>query len=166
MSLWIWAFIGGLAGTYAMDLGAGRFARAGINDALGDLLGRWVLGIRRGVFVIDGHVELQTPETDREAKVAKLFHYIVGGGGVALVYPAWFALTGLPAPENHILPGLTFGLLSVSLTWFLQYPCFGFGWFGRKGPEGSSTLLPPAILHTLYGLTMGVVVQVGFVVVR
>ena len=43
MGLWIWAFVGGLVGTFVMDVGARGFAKLGVNDALGGLLGRWVV---------------------------------------------------------------------------------------------------------------------------
>ena len=158
MGLWYWSFIGGLAGTLAMDIGARQLGRLGINDALGGLLGRWVLGFRQFRFVIDGKEELKTAETAQEANVGAIFHYFAGGG-IALIYPALFTFSGVATPDNYILPGLIFGTLSVGLTWFLQYPCFGFGIFGRKGPEGASTLVPPVILHSLYGLVIGVVLQ-------
>ena len=161
MDLWIWAFIGGLAGTSAMDFGARQLGQLGVNDALGGLLGRWVIGFRQFRFVIDGNVELRTPETHRELKIGTAFHYIVGGGGVALMYPTWFAITGITLPENHMIAGLIFGVLSVGLTWILQYPCFGFGLFGRKGPKGASTILPPLLLHSVYGLGIGVVLQLA-----
>ena len=37
MELWIWAFVGGLVGTFVMDVGARGFAKLGVNDALGGL---------------------------------------------------------------------------------------------------------------------------------
>jgi len=154
------AFVGGVAGTFVMDFGARRFGSIGINDALGGLLGRWVLGFRSGRFVIDGKSELRTPETNHEAKVGMVFHYIAGGGGVALLYPAFFLISDLPPPGNHIIGGAVFGLLSVLLTWLVQYPCFGFSLFGRNAPEGSTTTWPPAILHTAYGTTMGIVLHI------
>ena len=161
MSIWILSFLGGLVGTLAMDIGARHLGGAGVNDALGGLLGRWVLGFRHGKFNINGLKELNTPETLVEARTGVFFHYIVGGGCVALVYPGWFWLTGFSLPENHIPAGLLFGLISVSLTWFVQYPCFGFSWFGLKGPAGSTTIWPPLVLHSVYGLIMGAVIEGG-----
>lgn len=159
MELWIWTFAGGLAGTFIMDMGARRFVKAGVNDALGGLLGRWVIGFLSFKCFIAGHRELLTPETPQEKRVGIVFHYIVGGGGVALIYPAWFICTEFALPDNHIVPGFIFGLISVGLTWFLQYPCFGFGIFGRKGPKGCKTILPPLCLHTLYGGVVGIILQ-------
>jgi len=158
MELWYWSFIGGLAGTIAMDIGARQLGKLGVNDALGGLLGRWVLGFRQFRLVIDGNEELKTAETPKEANIGMIFHYIAGGG-IALIYPAWFEFSGMATPDKHILAGLIFGFLSVGFTWFFQYPCFGFGIFGRKGPEGASTLLPPAFSHSLYGLVIGVVLH-------
>ena len=161
MSLWIWAFIGGLAGTAIMDFGTPRLARVGLDVALGGLLGRWVHGFAHGRFVIDGHRELESAESPAEARTAILFHYIVGGGVVALLYPLWFSVSGMALPASHILGGLLFGLISVALTWFVQYPCFGFGLFGLGAPAGSSTILAPALLHTSFGLGVGIVLQLA-----
>ena len=134
--IWLWAYIGGIAGTFIMDFGAKRFFMCGVNDALGGLIGKWVVGFSSGRFVIDGNEELKTPETLREQKIGKAFHYFIGGGGVALAYPLVFLLTGHVFPNNHIfghiLGGAIFGLTTVLLTWFLQYPCFGFSWMGRN----------------------------------
>ena len=157
--IWIWTVVGGFAGTFVMDMGARKIQQAGFNDALGGLLGRWVLGFPKGRFAINGEVELKTPETPFEANVGKIFHYIVGGGGVALFYPLFFEFTNFALPGNHIIGGAIFGLLSVSLTWFVQYPCFGFSIFGYKAPKGSTTTWPPAILHTAYGTTFGCVLH-------
>ena len=159
MYFFLVAFIGGIAGTFVMDRGARRFSLNGVNDALGGLLGRWVLGFKHFNWVIDGHRELQIEETNYEKRIGSYFHYLIGGGCVALLYPLFFLLTGLTHPENHIFGGIVFGFFSVSLTWFLQYPCFGFGFFGKNAPLGSKTIIPPLILHTLYGLIVGIVIQ-------
>ena len=34
-----------------------------------------------------------------------------------------------------------------------------FGFFGKNAPLGSKTIIPPLILHTLYGLIVGIVIQ-------
>ena len=118
--IWFWSFVGGIIATVIMDLGAVQFRRFDVNDGLGGLLGRWVLGFVKLEFFINGIVELETKESAKEAKVGFIFHYLVGGGIVALAYPAWFVITGISIPENHVFPGLIFGLISVGLTWFVQ----------------------------------------------
>ena len=108
-----------------MDRGARRFTANGVNDALGGLLGRWVLGFKNFNWVIDGHRELQIEETKYEKKIGSYFHYLIGGGCVALLYPLFFLLTGLTHPENHIFGGIVFGFFSVSLTWFCNIHALG-----------------------------------------
>ena len=161
MSFWLWSFIGGLFGTAVMDLAGWPLRRLGVNDGLGGLLGRWVLGFRRFSFVIDGNLELDTAETIPEKIIGSLFHYAIGGGSVALVFPTFFVTTGIELPGNYIVAGLIFGVASVGLTWFLQYPCFGFRFFGQNAPRGASTIWPPALLHSLYGLGIGLVLQLA-----
>ncbi len=111
-------------------------------------------------ILICGTVELETNELANEAKVGFEFHYLVGGGMVALAYPAWFVITGISVPENHVFPGLIFGLISVGLTWFVQYLCFGFGFFGKNALKSASTTFSSLLLHSLYGLSMGLVLQI------
>ena len=161
MELWIWAFAGGIIGTIIMDASAGWLAKLGMDTALGGLLGRWVSGFSAGRWVIDGKEELKTPESDSEERVGFVFHYLIGGGLVALLYPLWFTVSGMALPTNHIIGGAIFGLLSVLLTWLLQYPCFGFSWFGRNAPDGSNTVFAPTILHTAYGVGIGVTLQLA-----
>ena len=163
MDFWVWSFFGGIVATVVMDFASAQFRRFGISDALGGLLGRWVMEFKHLKFVIDGRVELETKETLKESRVGLIFHYLVGGGVVSLAYPAWFTFTGFDVPEVHVLSGLIFGVMSVSLTWFLQYPCFGFGLFGVNAPRGSSTILPPIILHSIFGLSLGLVLQVALI---
>ena len=69
----------------------------------GGLLGRWRVGFARFEFVIDGHKEMESPETLFESRLGVAFHYIFGGGGVALVYPTWFAYTDFTFPQTEFI---------------------------------------------------------------
>jgi hypothetical protein len=91
-----------------------------------------------------------------EALAGAISHYFTGGS-VALLYPAYFLVFNLPLPENHLIPGLVFGLATVLLPWLVLYPGFGYGFFGVRAPLNSRPLIAPAIEHMLYGLGMGIV---------
>ena len=65
---------------------------------------------------------------------------------------------GVNLPENHIFGGIVFGFFSVNLTWFCNIHALGLA-FGKNAPLGSKTIIPPLILHTLYGLIVGIVIQ-------
>ncbi len=89
------------------------------------------------------------------------FHFLVGGGGVALIYPLFFLAIGLPLPYNHLLGGLLFGLTTLLLPWLVLLPSFGWGFFGQRGPQGSKALLASTLSHIPYGLGVGAVIAVG-----
>ena len=162
MSFWLWSFAGGLFGTFLMDIAERRLASFGFNGGItGPLLGRWVRGLARGrVFVTEVR---ELPAWEGEERTAVLFHYLVGGGMVALGYPAFFFLTGFPVPASHWLAAPAYGLLTVFLAWFVQYPAFGWGVFGRRAPEGSRTLATPLCLHAAYGIGIAAVLTVAAV---
>jgi hypothetical protein len=79
---------------------------------------------------------------------------------VALLYPLFFLITGLPFPSNHWLGGILFGLTTSLLPWFILLPSFGWGIFGRCGPKGSNALLASTLSHIPYGLGVGAVITV------
>ena len=159
--IWIWSFFGGLVGTVFMDFTVSLLTRAGISSGLEGLLGRWVMGFRQGKFVIDGHNERLIPATDQENRVAKYFHFIVGGGVVALGYPLWLLLTEISLAGAPILDGLIYGIATLAITWFVQYPPFGFGACGRYAPEGAQPLLSTIPMHVAYGLGLGLILQIA-----
>jgi hypothetical protein len=89
-----------------------------------------------------------------------LFHYLTGGA-VALTYPVLYLAFNVPAPENHLVPGLLWGLATTVLPWFILYPAFGWGFFGSKAPRGIRPLLSTTISHLLYGLGLGIVLNIA-----
>ena len=87
----------------------------------------------------------------------RVFHYFTGAT-VGLIYPAFY-FTFDVMPEDHLLPGLAFGLATVALPWFLLFPAYGDGVFGVRAPVGSRPLVAPTIEHILYGLGLGIVLN-------
>lgn len=86
-------------------------------------------------------------------------HYFVGAS-LALTYPALYLVSGAPLPDNHVLPGLVWGLATTLLPWLFFYPAFGWGFFGVAAPQGTRTVLSPTITHLIYGLGLGIVLSV------
>ncbi len=160
MEILIWAFLGGVVGSVLMDITETIAAKRGITSGVNiALVGRWFLGLLRGKF---SHSNiLNSPPLPNEVKMGWAFHFLVGGGGVALIYPLFFQATGLPLPGNHLLAGLIFGLSTSLLPWFILLPSFGWGFFGVRGPLGSNALLSSTLSHISYGLGVGAVIAVG-----
>jgi hypothetical protein len=160
MNTFVLAFLGGIVGAVLMDITETAAARIGITSGVNvALVGRWFLGLTRGRLA---HANiLDSPTLPGEASMGWAFHFLVGGGGVALMYPAFLLYSGVVPPTHHLLGGLLFGLTTSLLPWFVLLPAFGWGWFGRRGPRGSNALLASTLSHIPYGLGVGAVIALG-----
>lgn len=163
MEIFAWAFIGGIVGAVLMDITETYAAKIGIRSGVNiALIGRWTLGVLRGQFA---HTNiLDSKPLPGEINVGWGFHFLIGGGGVALAYPLFLLVAGLPIPNNHLIGGVLFGFVTSLLPWFILMPSFGWGIFGRRGPPGSNALLASTISHIPYGLGVGAVIAIGGVI--
>ena len=96
-----------------------------------------------------------------ESALGRATHYLVGGS-LALSYPALYAISGAPVPGDHVLPGIAWGLATTLLPWIVFYPAFGWGWFGTTAPRGTRPLLSPTVTHLVYGLGLGLVLNIAW----
>jgi Protein of unknown function (DUF2938) len=160
MNAFVLAFVGGILGAVLMDITETAMARVGIRSGASvALVGRWFLGLTRGCLA---HADIRaSPSLQREAVLGWAFHFLIGGGGVALIYPAVLLFLGVPSPTHPIVGGLLFGLVTSLLPWFVLLPAFGWGWFGRRGPRGANALLASPLSHIPYGLGVGAVMAMS-----
>lgn len=160
MEVFFWAFLGGIVGAVLMDITETLAAKCGISSGVNiALVGRWFLGLLRGQFI---HTNiLNSQRQPNEVKVGWAFHFLIGGGGVALIYPLLFQTMSLPLPGNHLFAGLAFGLVTSLLPWLILLPSFGWGAFGVRGPQGANALLASTLSHIPYGLGVGAIVALG-----
>ena len=160
MELLTWAFFGGIIGAALMDITETYAAKIGITSGVNiALVGRWFAYLLRGKFTHSNI--LDTQPLPQEVRMGWAFHILIGGGGVALLYPLFFQVTGLAFPKSHLLGGMLFGLATSLLPWFILLPSFGWGFFGRNGPKGSNALLASTLSHIPYGLGVGAVIALG-----
>lgn len=158
MEIFIWAFIGGIFGAVLMDITETYAGKLGITSGVNiALVGRWFLGLLRGKFVYTNISEAKS--VAHEVKAGWLFHLLIGGGGVALLYPLLLLGVGFDFSVNHVWWGMLFGLATSILPWFILLPSFGWGWFGRRGPQGSNALLASTLSHIPYGLGVGLIIN-------
>ncbi|MGE5305910.1 MAG: DUF2938 family protein, partial [Alphaproteobacteria bacterium] len=94
-----------------------------------------------------------------ESVVGAATHYLVGAS-LALTYPALYLIFGVSLPANHVLPGVLWGLATTLLPWIMFYPAYGWGFFGMAAPQGTRPILSPTVTHLLYGLGLGIVLNV------
>ena len=160
MNTFALSFIGGIFGALLMDLTEAAMARIGIRSGVNiALVGRWCLCLTRWRLA---HADIQaSPPLPHEASVGWAFHFLIGGGGVALIYPAVLLAMGAPLHAHPFLYGLLFGLATSVLPWLVLLPAFGWGWFGRQGPRGANALLASPLSHIPYGMGIGAVMAVG-----
>ena len=163
MDLFAWAFVGGIVGAVLMDITETYAAKIGIQSGVNvALIGRWTLGLLRGQFT---HTNiLNSKPLPGEVKVGWGFHFLIGGGGVALAFPLFFFITGLPMSINPLIGGMLFGLVTSLFPWFVLMPSFGWGVFGRRGPPSSNALLASTLSHIPYGLGVGAAIAIGSMV--
>lgn len=160
MNSFVLAYVGGIVGAVLMDITETLAARAGLTSGVSvDLLGRWALGLLRGRWA---HPDIVlSPPRRGEAAMGWAFHFLVGGGGVALLYAAALTALGWTQPAHLVWGGVAFGAVTSLLPWLLLLPAFGWGWFGRQGPRGSDALLASAVSHLPYGFGVGAVMALG-----
>jgi hypothetical protein len=154
MEFYVLAFFGGIIGAVFMDITETYAAKVGITSGVSvALVGRWFLGLLHGRF---GHRNiLDATPYPHEVRAGWAFHFLIGGGGVALLYPLFFDFTGLPFPRSQLLGGAIFGFATSLLPWFVLLPAFGWGLFGRRGPPGANAWLASTLSHLPYGLGVG-----------
>lgn len=160
MNVFVSAFFGGIVGAVLMDITEMAAARIGITSGVDvALVGRWFAGLARGRLA---HADIRA-SAPRSAEVGLgwAFHLLVGGGGVALLYPAVLLSLGADPRAHPWLGGLLFGLATSLLPWFVLLPSFGWGWFGRRGPRGANAVLASPLSHVPYGLGIGAVMALG-----
>lgn len=150
ISQFVIVYLGGIAGALMMDISESIAARIGISSGANvALIGRWAIALTQGKF---RHQDIRTSRAYRhEIAAGWTFHFLIGGGGVALLLASLWQLGAIAAPLTAPLPYLLFGLATSVLPWFILLPSFGWGLWGRNGPAGSKALLASPLSHVPYG---------------
>ena len=144
-------YLAGLIGSLGMDIISPLASRLGFNTGVTmALIGRWFIGLFKGKFIY-GDVRQSTAEK-HEVIVGWLFHYLIGGGAVALLFlpVVWFS--GTDTLPTAATPWIIFGLITSTLPWLVLMPSYGWGLFGRNGPQGTRPLIASPLNHLGYGI--------------
>ena len=102
MNSFVLAYVGGIVGAVLMDITETFAARAGLTSGVNvALVGRWALGLLRGQWA---HADIaRSPARRGEVRTGWTFHFLVGGGGVALLYAAFVHAAGFNVPTHHLV---------------------------------------------------------------
>ncbi|HNE02889.1 MAG TPA: DUF2938 domain-containing protein [Anaerolineales bacterium] len=138
----------GLGATLTFDLW-GLFLKYVFKIAPSDfcLVGRWVLYMPKGIFK---HRNISaTPRKSTECVVGWFTHYLTG----ILFAIAFVAQTGNgwlqhPTPT----PALTFGVVTVSIPFFIMQPAFGLGVAASKTAKPMQARVRSLVNHLVFGL--------------
>ena len=154
-----WSFIAGLVGSIFMDITEYLMSKIAIRSGVTtEYIGRWFLLWAKGTFF---HKNIQnTPPVNNEVKAGMFFHYILASGGIALLYPIFLFVFNVGFDVNHILYAVIFGFLTNIFPWLWMMPSFGWGLLGLKKPSKSNTILSPVISHIMYGIGLGIALNI------
>lgn len=134
----------GVGATILFDLWLALIARGAPNMAP---LGRWVWGMREGVF---RHADIARAAPARhETALGWAVHYAVGiayGKIFALLMgPGWMAAPSLGS-------ALAFGIVTLGAGWFVLQPCLGLGVAAARTPDPWRRRAEGLIGHAIFGL--------------
>ena len=148
-TLIFFSLVVGIGSTLFLDLwGLFLFKLKGIPATDWGSVGRWLLGLRQGLWVAS---QQDTRPTSLLEKVSGwAFHYFVGIAYAVIVAIGW-GEPFIQAPT--LLPIILVGIVLSSvagLTLFM--PAMGAGFFGRKIPNQGTAILMMMIAHTVFAL--------------
>lgn len=111
------------------------------------LIGRWVAGFPRGVFV---HRPISAAAPVRgELAIGWTFHYVVG-----IVYAAIYLVivtVGLHAKPSFI-SALLFAWVTLIAPWFVMQPALGLGFMASRAPKPAASRAISFSVHTWFGI--------------
>ncbi len=115
------------------------------------LVGRWFIGLTSNGQFIASQLS-QQPKAKHETSIGWVVHYVVG---IAYAY-AFFILVELGILEPTITHGLIFGMVSVLVPWLFFMPAMGNGILANKAPNPKISCALALMMHSLFGLSLGV----------
>jgi hypothetical protein len=140
-------FMIGIGATLVFDLW-GLFLKHAFKIAPSNfcLVGRWLGYMPEGIFK---HSNIGSmPQKSAECTVGWLAHYITG----VLFVIVFVAITGNDWLQNPTpIPAMVFGLVTVTMPFFIMQPAFGLGVAGSKTLNPLQTRLRSQMNHTGFG---------------
>jgi hypothetical protein len=137
----------GIGATVTLDLW-GLFLKYAFKIAPSNmcLLGRWLLYMPEGIF---RHTNIASAtRKSGECAVGWIAHYLVGML-FAVAFVAFVGSDWLQYPA--LIPALGFGLVTVSMPFFIMQPAFGFGFVASKTSNPNQARLRSLMNHSVFG---------------
>ncbi len=137
----------GIVATLTMDLWQRSLQTIGVPSANWGLVGRWVAGFSRGIFV--HRAITATPEVPGEVAIGWAFHYVVGIAYAAL-YLAIMKLGFGSGPT--LVSALVFAIALLIAPWFVMQPALGLGFMATRTPRPALVRAINVSVHAVFGL--------------
>jgi Protein of unknown function (DUF2938) len=120
---------------------------AGLPIANWKLIGRWVAGMSRGIFV--HHSIADTGPEPGEAAIGWIFHYAVG-----IIYAGlYLAIVRVWAETDpNLTIALVFGTVTLAVPWLVMQPALGFGIMARRLPNRLAVIEVTVNTHLMFGV--------------
>ena len=145
------AFVVGMCATLLMDLlnflGAKLELVAQFRPSM---LGRWITRLVRGEFILQDI--RKAPPAKGELVIGEIAHYTIGGV-LAVLFVLLARAAGLPVTNMAV--AIVYGVLTSVFAWFILFPSYGFGVFGKRGPHHMKPLKTSLYGHFNFGLGLG-----------
>ena len=148
MVMAVLGILAGLFSTFVMDTAGAVGSRLRLTGRPSPtFIGRWVKSAATGTFV---HSDIRGVQPwEHERFVGSIAHYSIGAVlGLLYVAVTW---TSSVRPEN-VLAAIAYGLVTCVFSWFLLFPSFGFGVFGKDGPREFRALRTSTVTHLSFGV--------------
>jgi hypothetical protein len=111
------------------------------------LVGRWFRYMLEGIF---RHANISSvPPKSAECTVGWIAHYMIGVT-FAIIFIAFIGKGWLQQPT--LIPAVAFGLVTVSMPFFIMQPAFGLGIAASKTPNPAQARHRSLINHMIFGL--------------
>lgn len=139
--------VGGIA-TFVADLWSLALqAIGGVPRANWGLIGRWIAGFRRGVFV--HHPITAAPPISGELVIGWAFHYVVG-----VIYAVLYLVVvrTVIGSTPSLLSALVFAWITLIAPWFVMQPALGLGVMAARAPKPRAARILSFSVHTWFGI--------------
>lgn len=138
----------GIGATFTMDIWSLFLKQLfGITASNFCLVGRWLLYMPEGIF---RHSNIgSTPRKSTECTIGWIAHYMVG----ILFATVFIVFTGKDwLLHPTLLPAFVFGLITVSMPFFIMQPALGLGIVASNTANPAQARLRTLMNHTVFGV--------------
>lgn len=147
MKLLLHGAMAGIAGTLAMDIGAGLLRTSRLTAGVPlESLAKWFASVLRGQPFHESIALSSIPALPFPAVLA--LHYAIGAA-LGIGFVVLCAILGVT--QRRWAWALGYGFVTNALPWLVMFPAMGYGFFGSEGPAEFLLFRSSLLNHLCYG---------------